>query len=53
MHKVERPQEQNTLDPILEINEFEEETGSILDLAKEESAKIIQEAKAKTQAPIS
>ena len=53
MHKIERPQEQNTLDPILEINEFEEETGSILALAKEESAKIIQEAKVRAEVVIS
>ena len=53
MHKVERPQEQNTPDPILEINEFEEETGSILDLARKEAAKIIQEAKVRAEVVIS
>lgn len=37
----------NINEPILELNEFEEETGAILELAKKEVSKIIQEAKDK------
>lgn len=35
----------SSLDPILEINEFEEEQVATLDLAQKESSRIIQEAK--------
>ena len=35
-NKLKKPSTSDSLDPILAINEFEEETGSILDLARKE-----------------
>jgi len=45
--KLKKPSIPEEREPILAINEFEEETESLLDLAKKEAEKIIQEAKDK------